>query len=68
MKDKYLQLIREAGFQNIEIIDESFFPIDFMTNDPIVEEIIENLNIPLDKVKEATNSVISIKVRGVKSK
>lgn len=68
MKDKYLQLIKKAGFQNVEIIDESFFPIDFMTNDPIVEGIIENLNMPLDKVKEATNSVISIKVRGVKSK
>ena len=68
MKDKYLQLIRKAGFQNIEIIDESFFPIDFMTNDPIVEGIIKNLNMPLDKVKEDTNSVISIKVRGVKSK
>ncbi len=68
MKDKYLQLIENAGFQNIEIIDESFFPIDFMTNDPIVKEFIENLKMPIESIKEATNSVISIKVKGIKSK
>jgi hypothetical protein len=37
-----------------------------MANDPTAKAIIKNLEIPMEEVKEAANSVASIKVYGVK--
>ena len=66
MRDEYIEVIKAAGFQRVRIIDEAAFPIECMANDPTAKAIIESLEIPLEKVKEITSSVISIKVRGVK--
>jgi len=66
MRDKYIGAIKAAGFQDIRIIDETSFPIECMANDPTAKAIIENLKIPLEEVKGVANSVISIKVYGVK--
>ncbi len=66
MRDEYLEAIKTAGFQEVGIVDETFFPIEGMANDPTAKAIIKNLEIPMEEVKEATNSVASIKVYGVK--
>ncbi len=66
MRDEYLGTIKEAGFQDVRIIDETVFPIECMANDPTAKAFVENLNIPLEKLEGIANSVISIKVYGVK--
>jgi len=66
MKDKYLELIKEAGFQRVEIIEETHFPIECMVNDPTAKALMENSNIPVEKVKEIASSVLSIKVHGIR--
>lgn len=66
MKDEYTEAIKAAGFQKAKIIDENSFPIGCMANDPTAKALIENLKIPLQKVKEIASSVISIKVYGIK--
>jgi len=66
MRDEYIGAIKAAGFQEVRIIDETSFPIECMANDPTAKAIIENLAVPLGKVKEVASSVISIKVYGVK--
>ncbi|MQY70109.1 MAG: arsenite methyltransferase, partial [Firmicutes bacterium] len=66
MRDEYLGAIKAAGFQEVRIIDETSFPIDWMANDPTAKAIMENLNLPPEKVKEIASSVTSIKVRGIK--
>ncbi len=66
MRDEYIGAIKAAGFQEVSIIDETSFPIEGIANDPTAKAIIENLGVPLEKVKEAASSVISIKVNGVK--
>ncbi len=66
MRDEYIGTIKAAGFQGVSIIDETSFPIECMANDPTAKALIENLKIPLEKVKEVASSVISIKVNGVK--
>jgi len=66
MRDEYIEAIKAAGFQEVRIIDETSFPIECMANDPTAKAIIENLAVPLGKVKEVASSVISIKVHGVK--
>jgi len=66
MKGKYIEMIKEAGFQDIKIIEETTFPVECMINDPTVKAIIKNANIPVKKVKEIAGSAASIKVYGVK--
>ncbi len=66
MKDEYIKAIKEAGFQDVIIIDEIHFHIECMANDPTARAIMENLKIPSEKVSEIANMVISIKVVGVK--
>ncbi len=66
MRDEYIGAIKAAGFQGVSIIDETSFPIEGIANDPTAKAIIENLEIPSEKIKEVASSVISIKVDGVK--
>lgn len=66
LKEQYINAIKRAGFQDIKIIDESSFPIDCMANDPTAKAIVENLKISPDHIEETANSVISIKVSGLK--
>ncbi len=67
MKEEYIGAIETAGFQEVKIIDEAPFPIECMANDPTAKAVVENLEIPPEEVKEVANSVISMKVHGVKS-
>jgi len=66
MKDEYIKAIKAAGFQKVKILDETFFPSELMTNDPTAKAIVENLKIPTEKIREFTDSVMSIKVYGIK--
>ena len=66
MRDEYMEAIKAAGFQEIKIIDETSFPIEFMANDPTAKAVIEDLKIPSEKINEIAGSVVSIKVYGVK--
>ena len=66
MKDEYLMAIKEAGFHDVRIVDETSFPIECMANDPTAKAVIENFKIPPQKVEEVASSVISIKVYGIK--
>jgi arsenite methyltransferase len=66
LKDEYLSAIKEAGFQDVQIMGETAFPMEFMANDPTAREIVENLRIPRKKIAEIAASIRSIKVHGVK--
>lgn len=66
MKDKYIETIKEAGFQEVKIIEETRFPTEYMINDPTTKAVMENSGIPVEKVKEIANSIASVKVYGTK--
>jgi ubiquinone/menaquinone biosynthesis C-methylase UbiE len=66
MKDKYIGAIKEAGFKEVRIIDETSFPYESLENDPTTKAIIENSNISPEEAKEAVSSVISINIYGIK--
>ncbi len=66
MKDEYIEVIREAGFHEAKIIDETVFPIEYMANDPTAKAIINKTKTSTEEIKELANSVISIKVHAVK--
>jgi arsenite methyltransferase len=66
LKDEYLRAIKAAGFQDVRIIDETSFPVEFIANDPTAQELIKNSKMPPEKVREVASSIISIKVYGAK--
>jgi len=66
MKGEYIELIKQAGFQEVKITEESTSPVECMLDDPTAKAIIKKSNIPLKKLKELANSIVSIKVSGIK--
>ena len=61
-KDEYMKLIKESGFHNVSISDETSFPIELMINDPTAQAIINKGNITSEELEKVGNSVLSIKV------
>jgi len=66
MKDAYIATIRAAGFEDIRIVEESSFPLDYMASDPSAHAIRESINLTPDELADLTGSVVSIKVTGKK--
>jgi ubiquinone/menaquinone biosynthesis C-methylase UbiE len=66
IKEEYLQKIEATNFQDIKVVDETYFPVEHMANDPTAKAIINTLNLPPEKVKEISRSVASIKVYAAK--
>ena len=65
-KDEYLQKIEAAGFQDVKVMGETSFSVEFIVNDPTVKTIIEKSGLPPEKVEDIAGSVVSIKVYGAK--
>jgi SAM-dependent methyltransferase len=66
LKNDYLEAIQKAGFQEVKVLDETFFPIDCMVNDPTAKTIIDKLQVTKEDIKNTENSVVSVKVQGIK--
>ena len=65
-RNEYLKMLEAAGFQDVKVMDESPFSVEFVLNDPTVKAIIEESGIPSERVKEIAGSVVSIKVYAAK--
>ena len=66
IKDKYIKKIKAAGFQDVQVIDETAFPIELIANDPTAKGIMDNLGIGLNEARGVASSVVSIKVSAIK--
>ncbi|HIE18626.1 TPA: arsenite methyltransferase [Candidatus Bathyarchaeota archaeon] len=66
IKDKYIEIMKEAGFKEVKILEETHFPMEFMVNDPTAKAVMENSDISIESIKNIVHSVVSIKVYGIK--
>ncbi|UCC59458.1 MAG: arsenite methyltransferase [Dehalococcoidia bacterium] len=66
MRDDYLGRIEAAGFRDVEVLDETYFPFELMANDPTARAVIEKQEISPDQIEDVAGSVVSIKVQGIK--
>ena len=48
------------------MLEETSFPVEFLSNGPVGKAVIEKFKMPIDEVKEIGKSVISIRVQGRK--
>jgi arsenite methyltransferase len=65
LKDRYLAIIRGAGFEDVRVVDESYAAVDL--DDPEVHEVTERcVGTDESRIDDLVHSVASIKVHGVK--
>lgn len=62
LKEDYISAVKNAGFKDVEIIDETSFPADILNLDPTVEQIKTYINVSPEELKDIASSVVSIKV------
>src|SRR5665647_2459549 len=66
IKDKYLELMRQAGFQNIKMLDEKTYPLEYIISESTLNEAVNRLNMTQAELKETANSIVSVKVSAIK--
>jgi SAM-dependent methyltransferase len=66
-KDEYIKTVKDAGFQEVSIVDEISIPVEEWVNDPIAKSITEKLKMSPEQAREVLSSVVSVKVKGVKN-
>ena len=67
MKDDYLDMIRQAGFEEVSVIGESAFPVEMALAHPGLKSAAEELRIPMGELEKLAGSVASIKVSARKA-
>ena len=66
IKDKYLELIRKAGFEKVQVLLEKVYPIDCIVSEPEAKGAINRLGLNQEQVAKIVNSIVSISVSGSK--
>ena len=71
LRDDYLGAIKDAGFTDVEILDESRFASDVMIDaaqaDPMVKALIEESGATREDIENVAGMVVSVKVKGTKA-
>ena len=68
MKDKYLKTVKNAGFKDVDVIDEKHMPVEIVTEDPCTKEIIKKVKLKPEEAKSLAKQIASIAVCAVKPK
>jgi hypothetical protein len=61
-----MKAIRQAGFKDVKIVEETPFPIDSITSDPAALAIIKDMNISDETIKQSANSILGVRVHAIK--
>jgi arsenite methyltransferase len=67
-KDGYLDAISKAGFSDLIIVDESQFALDYFVDTPERKGTLKSLKIPMEELRKAADSIVSVKVSARKGK
>ena len=66
LKNDYLKKIDAAGFQKIEVIDETYFPLNIIMNDPADQIVSKFPELTIENVHEISKKVLSVRVSAIK--
>jgi arsenite methyltransferase len=67
-KEDYIKAITNAGFTELIVEKQSYFPIELMLNDPVAKKIVRENNLTKTEIKDIANSIASISISAVKLK
>lgn len=65
-RERYLALIRRAGFAGVEVVGEASFPVSCMANDPTGQAVVGDLALTHDELRATESAIASIKVRALR--
>jgi len=65
-EEQYLEAMRQAGFQEIKVLEKTSFPTDHLLQDPTIIAMVESLKVAEDQISEAAKAVWSIRVEAFK--
>ncbi len=65
-KQDYLEQIKKAGFNKVEIVKETTLPFEVLVSDATAQQVMKQLKITKKKAEEIFGSVVSIKVSATK--
>ncbi|MFC1945479.1 arsenite methyltransferase [Chloroflexota bacterium] len=68
LMDDYLTAINTAGFSEVNVVDDTSFPVEYLLANPVAQSVMTNLSMTPEEIKNIVLSVRSIKVSAVKSK
>jgi len=66
LKEDYLNAIRSAGFQGVDVIEESVFPLDVSLDGQKCQANFGDVKVSNEELEKVKATVISIKVAAVK--
>ncbi len=65
-RDEYIEAVKNAGFQEVSIIEETSFPLDCMASDPMAQRLASGLGVSGEELRKIGSSVRSMTLYGVK--
>lgn len=65
-KAKYLDFIKNAGFENVQVIEETPMPYEALVTDETAKQIMNDLKITQKQATELLSGVVSLKVSATK--
>ena len=68
MRDDYLELIKNSGFQDVEVEGEEFFSSALESENAVTKAIAQEAGVSIEELAELARSVLSIKIGAVKPK
>jgi arsenite methyltransferase len=66
LRDEYLQMLRDAGFTDVEVTGEQLFALDGVVSDDLVEEYARYAKADRAALEDAASKFASVRVRAVK--
>ena len=66
IKEKYLEMILKVGFEEVKVLQEKTYPIDYIISEPEIKELINRLGLTQEQVTGLSNTVVSISVSASK--
>jgi SAM-dependent methyltransferase len=66
IKDKYLDLIRKAGFEEVKVFQEKAYPLEFIVSEPEAKEAVNSLGLTQEEVREVAKTILSVSVSASK--
>jgi len=62
LKSDYLKAIADAGFKDVNVVEENSFPLDVMVNDPTAQAILDRPDVSEEELNSVADAAWSIKV------
>ena len=66
LKDNYLDAIKKAGFNDVKVLDEKTYPLEYIVSEDAFKGAIDRLEMTKEELKATADTIVSIKVSAIK--